>query len=178
MAPRMGVRRQRRYDEGVRRFFTRRCVGMHVTLLILFPTFVFLTQWQFDRALGGNTLSWAYTFDRPLFALYALYLWWQLILDQPTPALRGGPAFSGGPSSVDASAGGVDPARAHDQPGWALTGGRKKNMAVATRSVIDAGTGGRGERYALQTAEQAAALAQYNHYLAEFNAANAGSSGR
>ena len=110
VAPRMGVRRWRRYDGGVRRYFTRRCVGMHVTLLILLPTFAFLTKWQLDRALGGNTLSWAYTFEWPLFALYALYVWWQLIHDQPTPGLRGSSASSRVSSSVGTVPGAVDPA--------------------------------------------------------------------
>lgn len=151
---------------------------MHVTLLILLPTFAFLTKWQLDRALGGNTLSWAYTFEWPLFALYAMYVWWQLIHDQPTPGLRGGSTASRTPLSVDASAAEVGSAEDHDQPGWALSGGRKKNVAVAASSVIDAEAGGRGERYAPQTPEEAAALARYNRYLAELNAADADSSRR
>ena len=165
----MGVRRWRRYDGGVRRYFTRRCVGMHVTLLILLPTFAFLTKWQLDRALGGNTLSWAYTFEWPLFALYAVYVWWQLIHDQSAPGLRGGPVSSRTPSSVDGSTGGDAPSDDHDRPGWALSGGWKRNVAVAASSAIDADTGGRGERYVPQTAEEAAALAEYNRYLAELN---------
>ena len=151
---------------------------MHVTLLILLPTFAFLTKWQLDRALGGNTLSWAYTFEWPLFALYAIYVWWQLIHDQPTPGLRGSSASSRGASSVEKSAGAVEPATDHDQPGWALSGGRKKNVAVAASSVIDADTGGRGERYAPQTEEEAAALDEYNRYLAELNASDTDSSRR
>jgi hypothetical protein len=31
------------------------------------------------RALGGNELSWAYVFEWPLFAAFALYLWWQTL---------------------------------------------------------------------------------------------------
>jgi hypothetical protein len=149
---------------------------MHVTLLILLPTFIFLTKWQLDRALGGNALSWAYTFEWPLFALYAVYVWWQLIHDQPTPGRRGGSAASRvSPSSSATSPEAAAPATVQDQPGWALTGGRKKNVAVAASSVIDADAGGRGERYTPQTAEEAAALAEYNRYLAELNAADADS---
>src|SRR5580700_4841150 len=80
--PRMGGARPRRYDGRVRRYFTPRCLGMHATLLILLPAFAWLTWWQLTRALGGNTLSWAYTFEWPLFAGYAIYVWWQLIHDQ------------------------------------------------------------------------------------------------
>ncbi len=133
---------------------------MHVTLLILLPTFAWLTRWQLSRALGGNTLSWAYTFEWPLFAGYAIYVWWQLIHDQPNAVSR-----RVLPPSV--SAGADD---GHDQPGWALSGGRKKNVAIAANSVIDEDTGGRGERFRPQTPDEAAALARYNRYLAELNA--------
>lgn len=167
----MGARARRRYHGWVRRYFTRRCVGMHVTLLILLPTFALLTKWQLDRALGGNTLSWAYTFEWPLFALYALYVWWQLIHDQTAPGLRRGSASAGAPSSAT-TGGADDPATDHDQPGWALSGGRKKNVAVASSTAIDAETGGRGERFTPQTAEEEAALAEYNRYLAGLNAAD------
>ena len=61
---------------------------MHVTLLVLLPAFAWLTWWQLERALGGNTLSWAYTFEWPLFAIYAIYVWWQLIHDHTTPCTR------------------------------------------------------------------------------------------
>src|ERR1700678_4576249 len=79
----MGEIRSRRYDAGVRRYFTPRCIGMHVTLIVLLPTFAWLTRWQLSRALGGNTLSWAYTFEWPLFAAYGLYMWWKLVHDAP-----------------------------------------------------------------------------------------------
>jgi hypothetical protein len=134
---------------------------MHVTLLILLPTFAWLTRWQLSRALGGNTLSWAYTFEWPLFAGYAVYVWWQLIHDQPT-------AVSRRVLPPDASGGGDDDG--HSQPGWALSGGRKKNVAIAANSVIDEEAGGRGERFRPQTPDEAAALARYNRYLAGLNA--------
>jgi hypothetical protein len=124
----MGDRAARRYDARVRRYFTPRCIGMHVTLLILLPVFAWLTWWQLGRALAGNTLSWAYTFEWPLFAGYAIYVWWQLIHDQTTAITRRVlPGGAGGP------AGAVD----HDQPGWALTGGRRKNVAIAASSAVD-----------------------------------------
>ncbi len=114
-APRMGRGGARRYDCLVRRYFTPRCMGMHVTLLILLPVFAWLTKWQLDRALGGNTLSWAYTFEWPLFAGYAVYVWWQLIHDQTTAVTRRiVPGSTGGDGSGDDSR----------QPGWALSGGR------------------------------------------------------
>jgi hypothetical protein len=31
------------------------------------------------RALGGNELSWAYVFEWPLFAVFAVYMWWTVL---------------------------------------------------------------------------------------------------
>ena len=55
------------------------------------------------------------------------------------------------------------------EPGWALTGGRRKNVAIAASSVAEEGRS-QGERFEPQTPEEAAALAEYNRYLAELNA--------
>ena len=33
------------------------------------------------RALGGNTLSWAYVFEWPILGTYAVYMWRRLLLD-------------------------------------------------------------------------------------------------
>jgi hypothetical protein len=138
-------------------------MGMHVTLLVLLPAFAWLTKWQLDRALGGNTLSWAYTFEWPLFAGYAVYVWWQLIHDQTTAVTR---RVVPGSTSGDGS--GDD----HRQPGWALSGGRAKNVAIAARSAVDEEAPPRSERFAEQTPEEAARLAAYNRYLAELAAAD------
>ena len=158
----MGRPGVRRYDGGVRRYFTPRCIGLHVTLLVVLPVFAWLTSWQLSRALAGNTLSWAYTFEWPLFAGYACYMWWQLIPDEPAAVTRG--------TVAPPEAGDTVPDRL--QPGWALSGGRRKNVAIASATAIDEETGGRGERYRPQTAEEAAALARYNERLAELDAAD------
>jgi hypothetical protein len=162
----------RRYDGWVRRYFTPRCVGMHVTLLIVLPAFAWLTDWQLRRALSGNTLSWAYTFEWPLFAGYACYMWWQLIHDDPHTAdsVAGGSASPGAGSARDSAEAVPD----YQQPGWALSGGRRKNVAIAASTTIDDETGGHGERYAPQTEEEALELARYNRYLAGLDAADNG----
>ena len=43
------------------------------------PAFLALCLWQVSRALGGNSLSWAYVFEWPLFAAYAIYMWWRFV---------------------------------------------------------------------------------------------------
>ena len=50
--------------------------------------FCLLARWQVDRALSGNTLSWAYAFEWPFFALYAIYMWWRLLHDEEEDSQR------------------------------------------------------------------------------------------
>jgi hypothetical protein len=61
------------------RWFTRRAVALHLSVAAIVPTFAVLCDWQVHRALSGNALSWAYAFEWPFFAGYALYLWWRLL---------------------------------------------------------------------------------------------------
>jgi hypothetical protein len=133
---------------------------MHVTILVLLPAFAWLTWWQLGRALGGNTLSWAYTFEWPLFACYAIYVWWQLIHDQTTAVTRRVLSSSIAEGASEDN---------HNQPGWALSGGRTKNVAIAASSAVDGEIGARRERFASQTPEEAAELGEYNRYLAELD---------
>lgn len=44
-----------------------------------------LCAWQVSRALSGNTLSWAYVFEWPLFAGYAIYMWRRLSRENRSP---------------------------------------------------------------------------------------------
>ena len=48
-------------------------------ILIVVPAFMALCIWQIHRATGGNELSWAYVFEWPFFAAYAIYMWWRLL---------------------------------------------------------------------------------------------------
>jgi hypothetical protein len=66
------------------RFFTRRCIWLHVVTLLLVSSFLLAAWWQYECARGGNGLSWAYVFEWPAFAIYAIYMWWQLIHDRHT----------------------------------------------------------------------------------------------
>jgi hypothetical protein len=145
---------------------------MHVTLLVVLPVFAWLTRWQLDRAEGGNTLSWAYVILWPCFGLYAIYTWWNLIHDQGTRVPGRGRAHAGVADTATAGDG-TPVAESARPPGWALSGGRKKNVAIAASAPIDAVTGGRGERFTPQTPEEAARLAEYNRYLAELSAEDA-----
>ncbi|GGQ78012.1 putative lipoprotein LprD [Couchioplanes caeruleus subsp. azureus] len=45
--------------------------------LVLIAGFLGLGWWQFSRATGGNTLSWGYTFEWPVFAAFVAFLWFR-----------------------------------------------------------------------------------------------------
>jgi hypothetical protein len=64
-------------------WWTKRAVGLHLTLILVVPAFLALFWWQVERVRQGNTLSWAYVFEWPFFAGYAVYLWWKLLHDGP-----------------------------------------------------------------------------------------------
>jgi hypothetical protein len=56
-------------------------LGLVICLLICIPAGIL----ELTRALGGNTLSWAYVFEWPLFACFGFYMWWRLLHgDQPS----------------------------------------------------------------------------------------------
>lgn len=52
---------------------------LHLVVIVVCLGCSIATWWQLGRALGGNDLSWAYTFEWPCFGLYAIVLWWKLL---------------------------------------------------------------------------------------------------
>jgi DNA-binding transcriptional regulator of glucitol operon len=84
-----------------------RDVALIALTAVLVPSFLALGYWQLMRALSGNSLSWAYVFEWPLFAGYLVYVCRRL-LREPRPAALapgGGGAASGdgaGPAREDA----------------------------------------------------------------------------
>jgi DNA-binding transcriptional regulator of glucitol operon len=63
-----------------------RALKLHAVILIVVPAFAALCVWQIYRAVDGNSLSWAYVFEWPLFAGYAIYMWWRFVHEKPEPA--------------------------------------------------------------------------------------------
>ena len=62
-------------------WLNRRAIRLHITLEIVFPACLLLGWWQLNVALSGNSLGWVYTFEWPMFAVYAVYMWWRLLHD-------------------------------------------------------------------------------------------------
>lgn len=75
-----------------------------------------LGWWQFSRAMSGNGLSWVYTFEWPLFAVYAVYMWWRLVHDAAREASPGGEGAASGEGATlagSSQAAPVSPSVAH-----------------------------------------------------------------
>jgi hypothetical protein len=114
----------------MRKYFTWRCIGLHVLVLIIVPTFLLLGRWQYHAARSGNTLSWAYTFEWPLFALYAIYVWWRLINEKSTALAR---LWAARDRTAAANSG----MPLEEVPGWALD-------KTLTKAVMQASLGSPG----------------------------------
>src|ERR1700735_4435421 len=92
-------------------WFSRRAIGLHALTIVIVPAFAALCIWQVHRALGGNDLSWAYVFEWPFFAGYAIYMWWRFVHEAPAQDSAAAPAqmADGAPALVSAPAEGEDP---------------------------------------------------------------------
>ena len=64
-------------------WLSRRALKLHAVILIVVPGFLALCIWQILRATSGNELSWAYVFEWPFFAGYAVYMWWRIVHEVP-----------------------------------------------------------------------------------------------
>jgi hypothetical protein len=127
-----------------------------VAVALVVPACVALTWWQVSRALSGNTLSWVYSFEWPIFAAYALYMWWKLLHEEPA-------SEAGDPKSVGAAA----------TPGTPLPGDGTPRGDRARLGPGPGGDGGAGAEAGAEAGEEGGdedELAAYNRYLAELNA--------
>jgi hypothetical protein len=59
-----------------------RWLGWHLFVVLAFWGMFWLGDWQFHRAMSGNGLSWAYTFEWPLFAGFGLVFWARTVRDE------------------------------------------------------------------------------------------------
>ena len=75
-----------------------RWLGWHLLMVVAFWGMLWLGDWQFHRALAGNGLSWAYTFEWPLFAGFAVVFWAKTIKDEFR--IKRGEAIGSGESSA------------------------------------------------------------------------------
>ena len=99
------------------RFLIRpKWLAWHLTMVVSACGMLWLGDWQFHRAISGNGLSWAYTFEWPIFAVFAVVFWAKTIKDELHPPaaaapgaddvpLPAGAVRQGGPDGAAAAAG-------------------------------------------------------------------------
>ncbi|HEX4661854.1 MAG TPA: hypothetical protein VH307_31045 [Streptosporangiaceae bacterium] len=75
---------------------TPKWLGWHAFTVLAVVGMLWLGDWQFRRAESGNALSWAYTFEWPIFAIFGLVFWAKTIRDELKP-----PADTGEAEDVD-----------------------------------------------------------------------------
>ena len=128
-------------------WLSRRAIKLHVVILIVVPAFLALCLWQISRALSGNTLSWAYVFEWPLFAGYAVYMWWRFVHEAaedtaPEPAAGAGPTGSAAAAAAGARGDGTGEGRGQGDGGVQRLPGPAGGEGQGQRSLTGAPGGG------------------------------------
>jgi hypothetical protein len=132
------------------RLWTPAWIVRHLVAAALVTGFLALGWWQISRAASGNTLSWAYAVEWPVFALFVVFLWFR----EARNTVRGErPPAGGEPRGGDGGR--------HPEPAAAAVG---RPAATARRPVRTA------RREPPVRPEDDPELAAYNDYLAWLNA--------
>jgi hypothetical protein len=94
-------------------------LAWHAFAVVAFWGMFWLGDWQLRRALAGNALSWAYTFEWPIFALMGAVFWGKTIRDEvrirsgkvttaPAPDLPGGATGPDGTTMAGSTSGEIE----------------------------------------------------------------------
>lgn len=151
---------------------SRKWLLWHATAVLGVWGMAWMGDWQFHRAMGGNALSWAYTFEWPLFAGFGVVFWAKTVRDEfriRRAGLDPNLAEAGAADMVQLPAGlGMEQAGAYEVGGppaeakWSGTPGTEPVLARAWRAEV--------ARAAAAQAEADPELDAYNAYLARLNA--------
>jgi len=92
-----------------------RWLAWHGFAVVATAGMLYLGDWQLHRAESGNELSWAYTFEWPLFAIFGVYFWAKTLRDELRGQETAGTAGQATttevkPNPADPSAGAMAPA--------------------------------------------------------------------
>ncbi|HWD24468.1 MAG TPA: hypothetical protein VG368_03305 [Acidimicrobiales bacterium] len=55
----------------------------HVAIAFWVPLCVLACYWQITIALAGDNLGWLYSIEWPVFGIFGIVVWWNLIHDDP-----------------------------------------------------------------------------------------------
>lgn len=70
---------------------TPQWLAWHLIMVASVVGMLALGDWQLHRALAGNGLSWAYTFEWPIFAVFGVVFWAKTIRDEFRPPANATP---------------------------------------------------------------------------------------
>jgi hypothetical protein len=76
--------------------FTPKWLGWHLFAVVAVFGMLWLGDWQFHRAESGNALSWAYTFEWPIFAVFGVVFWAKTVRDELKPPVASAPGPAAG----------------------------------------------------------------------------------
>ena len=65
------------------RWLSPGAIKLHAAVFVAVGACTAAFRWQLFRALHGHTRSWAYAVEWPLFAVYAVWMWWKLLREEP-----------------------------------------------------------------------------------------------
>lgn len=68
----------------LRKWLGPRALLWHLLVLVIVAGCLVATWWQVRRAIAGNSLSYLYSAEWPIFAVVAIVGWWQLIMEHPS----------------------------------------------------------------------------------------------
>ena len=68
---------------GFRHWVTPRALLLHLALLVIAAGCLTAAWWQVQRAMQGNTLSYLYSIEWPVFVVVAGIGWFQMVRDTP-----------------------------------------------------------------------------------------------
>jgi hypothetical protein len=96
------------------RFLIRpRWLGWHFAMVATVAAMFALGWWQYRRAMAGNGLSWAYTFEWPIFAVFAVVFWAKTIRDEFSP-----PGTDAAPDRAEYAVGAASESRGRELVVW------------------------------------------------------------
>ncbi|MBW4702837.1 MULTISPECIES: hypothetical protein [unclassified Micromonospora] len=93
----------------MKRLWTPAWILRHVALVVLVTGFLALGWWQISRAASGNTLSWAYAVEWPIFAGFVVFVWWREVRHTLRGPRAGSPSTTAPDPSGAASPGPATP---------------------------------------------------------------------
>jgi hypothetical protein len=123
-------------------------LAWHAFAVLAAAGMLWLGDWQLHRAEAGNELSWAYTFEWPLFAVLGAVFWVKTLKEELRGSGAGGQGAAG-PGAADQGtagqgAGDGGAVTAAGTPGRPGTGSQAAGEVAGTdpaaRSPADAGT--------------------------------------